>query len=181
VTAGRRGAFLDRDGVLTEAHERDGVPQSPRLASDLRIYPEAPAAVKALRDAGFVVACITNQPEVARGNLDPAELERMHGKLDAEIGLDAILACPHDDADGCDCRKPKPGMLLQAADRFGLDLAASFTVGDRWRDLEAGRSAGTSIVFVDRGYAETKDIAPDAVVGDVKEASEWIIQRAQRP
>ena len=76
------------------------------------------------------------------------------------MSLDAILACPHDDADACDCRKPKPGMLLEAAERFGLDLAASFTVGDRWRDLEAGRSAGTAVVFVDRGYAETKDDRP---------------------
>lgn len=171
--------FLDRDGVLTESTEVGGVPRAPLRAAEMRIYPEARGALERLREAGFRLVCISNQPEIARGNLDPGELEEMERALDAELDLDAILVCPHDDADECDCRKPKPGMLLEAADRLDLDLTSSFTVGDRWRDVEAGRAAGTTVVFVDRGYEEALTSTPDAVVSDVEEASTWIIERAR--
>jgi D-glycero-D-manno-heptose 1,7-bisphosphate phosphatase len=132
--------FLDRDGVLTEARMLDGVPQSPRLASELVILPEAGPACRALAEAGLKLICITNQPEIARKHLDPAELEAMNEILQRELGLDEVVVCPHDDADRCDCRKPLPGMIIDSARRHGIDLASSFTVGDRWRDVDAGRS-----------------------------------------
>jgi D-glycero-D-manno-heptose 1,7-bisphosphate phosphatase len=173
--------FLDRDGVLTEARVLDGVPQSPRLATELVILPEAGPACRALREAGLKLICVTNQPEIARKNLDPAELEAMNEILQREIGLDEVVVCPHDDADGCDCRKPLPGMIVDAAERLGIDLAASFTVGDRWRDVDAGRAAGTVTVFIDRGYDEALREEPDVSVGGIQEASEWIIEQiAQR-
>jgi D-glycero-D-manno-heptose 1,7-bisphosphate phosphatase len=169
--------FLDRDGVLTEASVLDGVPQSPRLASEMRILPEAGPACRRLADAGLTLICVTNQPEIARKNLDPAEVARMNEILQRELGLDEVVVCPHDDADGCDCRKPLPGMILDAARRHGIDLEASFTVGDRWRDVEAGRSASTLTIFVDRGYDEPLRQEPDVTVGGIQEATEWIIER----
>ena len=173
--------FLDRDGVLTEARVLDGVPQSPRLASELVILPEAGPACRALAAAGLKLICITNQPEIARKNLDPAELEAMNEILQRELGLDEVVVCPHDDADGCDCRKPRPGMILEAARRHDIDLPSSFTVGDRWRDVDAGRAAGTVTVFVERGYDESLRERPDVTVGGIQEASEWIIEQiAQR-
>jgi D-glycero-D-manno-heptose 1,7-bisphosphate phosphatase len=172
--------FLDRDGVLSEAKVRDGVPQSPRLASELVILPEAGPACRALAAAGLKLVCVTNQPEIARKNLDPAELEAMNEILQRELGLDEVVVCPHDDGDGCDCRKPLPGMLLDAAQRLDLDLAASFTVGDRWRDVDAGRAAGTATVFIDRGYDEALGEKPDVIVGGIQEASEWIIEQIAR-
>jgi len=173
----KRGVFLDRDGVLTEASVRDGVPQSPRLASEMRILPEAAPACRKLAAAGLALICVTNQPEIARKNLDPAELERMNEILQRELGLDEVVVCPHDDADGCDCRKPLPGMIVDAARRHDIDLAASFTVGDRWRDIEAGRRASTVTIFVDRGYDESLREMPDVTVGGIQEATEWIIER----
>jgi D-glycero-D-manno-heptose 1,7-bisphosphate phosphatase len=173
--------FLDRDGVLTEARVLDGVPQSPRLASELMILPEAGAACRALATAGLKLVCVTNQPEIARKNLDPAELAAMNEILQRELGLDEVVVCPHDDADGCNCRKPLPGMIIQAAERLEIDLAASFTVGDRWRDVDAGKAAGTATVFIDRGYDEALRERPDVSVGGIQEASEWIIEQiAQR-
>ena len=173
----RRAVFLDRDGVLTEAPVVDGHPGSPRLASEMVVFPEAVDACVELERARLLRIVVTNQPEIARGGLDPAELEAMNARLEHELSLDAIIVCPHDDADGCDCRKPKPGMLLAAADRFGIDLPASFTVGDRWRDIDAGRSAGTHTVFIDRGYDEALSGEPDATVGGIEEATRWIIRQ----
>jgi D-glycero-D-manno-heptose 1,7-bisphosphate phosphatase len=172
--------FLDRDGVLTEAPVLDGAPQSPRMASEMRILPEAGPACEALRTVGLALICVTNQPEIARKNLDPVELEAMNEILQRGLGLDEVIVCPHDDADGCDCRKPRPGMILDAARRHGIDLAASFTVGDRWRDVDAGRAAGTVTIFVDRGYDESLGERPDVVVGGIQEASEWIIEQIAR-
>jgi D-glycero-D-manno-heptose 1,7-bisphosphate phosphatase len=175
--SGVRAVFLDRDGVLTEAAVLDGKPQSPRLASEMVILDEAYGACQELERAGLMRICVTNQPEIARGGMDQAELDAMNATLRSELSLDAIIVCPHDDADGCDCRKPKPGMWLAAAERFGIDLGASFTVGDRWRDIDAGRSAGTRNVFIDRGYDEALSGEPDVTVGGIEEATRWIIRQ----
>jgi D-glycero-D-manno-heptose 1,7-bisphosphate phosphatase len=178
----RAAVFLDRDGVLTEAEVVAGVPQSPRLASEMRILDEAQPACRALADAGLLLICITNQPEIARGGLDRAELEAMNEVLQRELGLDEVVVCPHDDEDGCDCRKPRPGMILDAARRHGIELAASFTVGDRWRDIDAGKAAGTVTIFIDRGYDEQLSKRPDVILGGVGQASRWILgQIARQP
>jgi D-glycero-D-manno-heptose 1,7-bisphosphate phosphatase len=104
----------------------------------------------------------------------------MNEILQAELGLDEVMVCPHDEEDRCDCRKPNPGMILDAARRLDIDLPSSFTVGDRWRDVEAGRSAGTVTVFIDRGYDESLRGRPDVTVPGIQEASEWIIERIAR-
>lgn len=173
--------FLDRDGVLTAPlRSADNTPLAPSHADAMEILPEAPAACQALRAAGLMLICITNQPEIARGNLAPAELDRMNQRLELELELDEVIVCPHDDSDACECRKPKPGMILRAAEEHGIELAASFTVGDRWRDIDAGNAAGTGTVFIDRRYDERLLSSPDLVVDGLKGAVEWIIRQTPR-
>ena len=137
-----RAVFLDRDGVLVETKVLDGVPRPATSVDELELLPGVGEACARLHDTGFLLIVVTNQPDVARGSLTTEAVEAMHLELAQALPLDDIAVCMHDDADGCDCRKPQPGMLLAAARRFGIDLAASFLVGDRWRDVEAAQRAG---------------------------------------
>lgn len=171
----KRAVFLDRDGVLSRALVRDGKPYAPSSAAEFEILPEAAGCLAELKRLGFLLIVVTNQPEVARGTLPPAELEAMHAALRAQLPLDEILCCPHDDAGACECRKPRPGLLIEAADRHGIDLARSFLIGDRWRDIEAGAAAGCRTVWIDRGYREKPPrVEADARVGSLAEAVAWI-------
>ena len=171
----RRAVFLDRDGVVVRALVSGGLPRSASTLEELEILPDVEEACSVLKEAGFALVVVTNQPEIARGTLDAEIVERQNDALRSALPLDEVLVCPHDDSDGCDCRKPKPGMLVDAAARLGLDLASSFMVGDRWRDVEAGRRAGCRVVFVDRSYDEQLGQEPDAVVPDLGAAARWIL------
>jgi D-glycero-D-manno-heptose 1,7-bisphosphate phosphatase len=166
----RPAVFLDRDGVLNETHVVDGTPHPPATPSDLRVIPSAAEACRDLREAGYVLVVVTNQPDIARGTETMSNVEAVNEAVAAEVPIDEFVICPHDDVDGCACRKPKPGMLLDAADRLQIDLEHSFMVGDRWRDIEAGRRAGCTTVYVDRGYTERKPEKPDVVVNELVEA-----------
>ena len=174
-----RAVFLDRDGVLVRAPVVDGTPRSIRRVDDLELEDGALEACIALRDAGYLLVGVTNQPDVARGTLSRQALDEMHARLAELLPLDEIRVCPHDDADGCACRKPKPGMLLDAAREHDIALERSFLVGDRWRDVEAGRSAGCSCVFLDREYSEPMPVRPDVAVRDLDEAVAWILARSR--
>jgi D-glycero-D-manno-heptose 1,7-bisphosphate phosphatase len=169
--------FLDRDGVLNAPVVHDGLPYPPRSTAELELLPGVAEACAALTDAGFRLICVSNQPDIARGTLPSRVVAEINAQLQARLGLDDIVICPHDDADLCACRKPRPGMLLEAAARLDLDLMRSVTVGDRWRDVEAGRSAGTLTVFIDRGYAEPAPVGVDLTVGELEEAVGWIISK----
>ncbi|HEY8547880.1 MAG TPA: HAD family hydrolase [Acidimicrobiales bacterium] len=175
ASAGRRAVFLDRDGVLNRAFVRDGRPHPPARVDDLEVLPGVAAAVERLREAGFATVVVTNQPDIARGTATRAGVDAIHRALRSVVPVDDVLVCPHDDADGCGCRKPRPGLLVEAARRRGLDLAASVMVGDRWRDVEAGRRAGCRTVFVDRGYDEPRPAGSDAEVPDLPAAVTWIL------
>lgn len=177
MSARRRAVFLDRDGVLVATEVRDGKPIAALTLEAFAILPEAPAAVAALKAAGFVTVVATNQPEMARGNVDSATMEAMHARLKAAMPIDAVYVCPHDSGEGCGCRKPAPGMLVQAADDLDLDLPASYMVGDRWRDVGAGRAAGCTTVLIERGYTEPERLEPDLTAGDVAEAAALILDR----
>ncbi|GHD57371.1 D,D-heptose 1,7-bisphosphate phosphatase [Thalassobaculum fulvum] len=177
MSARRRAVFLDRDGVLVATEVRDGKPIAALTLDGFAILPEAPAAVAALKAAGFVTVVATNQPEMARGNVDSATMEAMHARLKAAMPIDAVYVCPHDSGEGCGCRKPAPGMLVQAADDLDLDLPASYMVGDRWRDVGAGRAAGCTTVLIERGYTEPERLEPDLTAGDVAEAAALILDR----
>lgn len=172
--------FLDRDGVLNEPAVRDGRPYPPRGLDEVRLLPGVPQACRQLSDAGLKLVCVTNQPDIARGTQDPVAVAAINAHLRRVLGLDDVVTCPHDDPDGCQCRKPMPGMLFDAAQRLDLDLSRSVTVGDRWRDIDAGRAAGTLTVYVDRGYRERAPEGPDLIVRELEEAVEWIIEKLQR-
>jgi len=155
----------------------DGVPRPAPSVDELELLSGVAEACARLRDAGFLLIVVTNQPDVARGSLTSEVVEAMHLELAQALPLDDIAVCMHDDADGCDCRKPQPGMVLAAARRFGIDLTASFFVGDRWRDVEAAHRAGCRAVFVDRSYDEELMSQPDATVSDLGEAADWILRQ----
>ncbi len=171
----RRAVFLDRDGVINRAVVRDGKPYPPADADHVEVLPGVAAALRRLKAAGYLLIVVTNQPDVARGTQTLAAVEAIHARLASELPIDDFRACYHDDGDMCECRKPKPGLILSAAREHGVDLPASVMVGDRWRDVEAGKLAGCRTVFVDYGYAERRPENPDVVVGSLEQATTWIL------
>ena len=177
VGARRRAVFLDRDGVINRAFVRDGKPFPPPTPQELEILPGVPEALRELKANGFQLLLVTNQPDVGRGKLSVQTLGAMHEDLRAHLPLDDILVCCHTDQDKCDCRKPMPGMIIEAARKHNIDLAASFMVGDRWRDIDAGYNAGCKTILIDYGYSERPpDHEPDLRVGSLREAADWIIR-----
>jgi D-glycero-D-manno-heptose 1,7-bisphosphate phosphatase len=127
-----------------------------------------------LRTLGFALVVVTNQPDVARGDLEVEVVDAVHRELRQRVVIDGLYVCLHDDADGCGCRKPAPGLLVAAATDLGLDLTRSVMVGDRWRDVEAGRRAGCRTVHLDRGYDERLPEGADLVAFSLAEAVRWI-------
>jgi D-glycero-D-manno-heptose 1,7-bisphosphate phosphatase len=178
----RRAAFLDRDGVLNRAEVRDFKPYSPRRLRDFILLPGVPDAVARLKQAGLLVVVVTNQPDIGNGFVTESVMMQMHARLRARVPVDDIRMCPHSQTDGCDCRKPKPGMLLAAAADYGIDLKASFMVGDRFSDMLAGAAAGCYTIFLRRGYAESRNrrVEADAVVRSFPEATRLILSRLER-
>jgi D-glycero-D-manno-heptose 1,7-bisphosphate phosphatase len=171
----RRAVFLDRDGVINRAVLRHGKPYPPARIEDLEVLPGVPAALMRLREAGFHIIVVTNQPDVARGTQRRAVVDAMHDRLGSSLPIDEFRVCDHDDRDACGCRKPKAGLLEAAARDAGLSLTASFMVGDRWRDVEAGRRAGCTTIFIDHGYEEEPPEHPDATVPSLPDAVDWIL------
>jgi D-glycero-D-manno-heptose 1,7-bisphosphate phosphatase len=175
----RPAVFLDRDGTLNREFVRDDRPYPPARLEEFELYPGVPEACDRLARAGFVLVVATNQPDVGRGTRDRALVEAMHAKLRQSIPAIALVqACFHAGAEHgqpCACRKPAPGLLQDAAHRLGLDLARSWMVGDRWRDVDCGRAAGCRTVFIDRGYAEALRARPDFAVRDLGEAAGIIL------
>lgn len=169
----KRAVFLDRDGVLNPPEFRAGGLRAPSTLGAFQPYPFAAGAVASLRAAGLLCIVVTNQPDVAMGDLAPDVLDAMHARLAREVPVDAIYVCPHASGEGCDCRKPRPGLLRRAADEWGIELGASFLVGDRWRDIDAGRSVGCTTVLVAGGDAG--DAAPDHRAADLTEAARLIL------
>ena len=175
----RRAVFLDRDGVLNEAVVRGGKPHPPAAVVDLRIPAGTAEALARLKERDFLLLVVTNQPDVARGTQQREAVEEMERRLRAMLPLDDVLTCYHDDRDGCDCRKPRPGLMRRAAQQYGIDLSRSYLIGDRWRDVEAGVNAGCKTVWIDCSYTEQAPVSgPDARVRSLPEAVDWILTRA---
>jgi D-glycero-D-manno-heptose 1,7-bisphosphate phosphatase len=172
-----RAVFLDRDGVLNRAPVREGRPGTATSLEELEILPGVMEACQLLRTGGFVLVVVTNQPDVARGLIPRDRVEAIHRHLRAHIPLDDVRVCFHDDQDGCACRKPLPGLLLSAARDWRIDLARSFMVGDRWRDIDAGHAAGCTSVLLDHRYLEELRDEPDARFASLLEAARWIIEQ----
>jgi D-glycero-D-manno-heptose 1,7-bisphosphate phosphatase len=172
----RRAIFLDRDGVISANVRRDGRPVAPTSMADFRILPGVEEATRRLKDLGFVLIVVTNQPDISTGRNTMAMLDRMHDEMRRRLPLDEIKVCIHVDADHCDCRKPKPGMLLDAARERGIDPSKSIMIGDRWRDIEAGQAAGCSTILIDGEGHQEKPSTPDKIVRSLPEAVAYIIE-----
>ena len=153
----RPAVFLDRDGVIVEARIVAGV-ALPEVGPDAVVIPaDVPAGVARLRHAGYALVVVTNQPDVARGTTSMEVVDAINERLGNELALDAVYVCVHDNTDGCSCRKPGPGMLLDAATDLDLDLGSSWLIGDRWVDIGAAASAGVRSVLLDRPYSWAAD------------------------
>jgi len=180
-TIKQRAVFLDRDGVINCAVVRDGKPYPPYSKDELQIPSDVPEALARLQTEGFRLMVVTNQPDVARGIQTRAGVEGIHQAiLDFGLPIDSFRVCYHDDCDDCDCRKPKPGMLIDVAREQGLVLGDCFMVGDRWRDIAAGRQAGCKTILIDYDYDEIEFCEPHVRVHSLSEAVDWILTQSSR-
>ena len=153
------------------------LPYAITALEDLDVLDGAEDAVRRFKEAGFLTVVVSNQPDVASGAVTRETVERINDALVDRLAVDAVFVCYDPEAD---CYKPRPGMFLEAAQRHGIDLSRSYMVGDRWRDVGAGKAAGCFTVFIDCGYAEPLSDAPDATVGSVAGAADMILSLAAK-
>jgi D-glycero-D-manno-heptose 1,7-bisphosphate phosphatase len=176
----RRAVFLDRDGVINRVVVRNGKPHPPSSPKDFELYDDVIDACARLKAASFLLVVITNQPDVGRGVQSREAVEAMHLKLQSALpSLDRIEICYHGGGrhgQPCDCRKPRPGLILRAAAELNIDLKESYVIGDRWRDIDCARAAGCRAIFIDRGYKEKLRQAPDVTVANFKEAVNAVLR-----
>jgi D-glycero-D-manno-heptose 1,7-bisphosphate phosphatase len=172
----RRAIFLDRDGVINRAFVREGIPTPPKNLSDVEVIVGVKGAIKLLTESNFVVVVVTNQPDVARGTVTRESVESINSYLGNELGIKYFFTCFHDDGQGCDCRKPKPGLLRNAANELDLDLQNSYMVGDRWRDMAAGQAVGCHCLFIEYKYEEKPPVLPYTRVSSLAEAVDFILE-----
>lgn len=172
-----KAVFLDRDGVIVIPHFREGRSFAVRSMADFHLYPDAYESLVRLKENGFLLIVVTNQPDVGRGLISSETLEKMNLFLFQNLPIDDIRVCPHTKEEGCGCKKPKPGLLQSASKDFNIDCTASYMVGDRQSDVEVGRAVGCKTVFIDLGYtAETKPENADFFSRNLKEAAHWIVK-----
>lgn len=148
----KRAIFFDRDGVINSVLIKEGKPFSPRKYKEFKLLSGVRDVLFKLKEGGFLCIIVTNQPDVARGFMKLEELEKMHKLIKKNLPIDDIMTCIHDDQDNCGCRKPKPGMLIEAARKWNIDLKNSVIVGDTWKDIEAGRSVECKTILLDAPY-----------------------------
>ena len=148
----KQAVFFDRDGVLNELIKRDGGFYSPQSFDQFKTYDTAKNVINELKQRGFLSIVVSNQPDIARGHLTQTELEKMTKILFEELSIDDIFYCIHDDHDNCDCRKPKPGLLMQAVKKWNINLQESYMVGDTWKDAEAAKNANIDFILLNRNY-----------------------------
>jgi D-glycero-D-manno-heptose 1,7-bisphosphate phosphatase len=170
-----RAIFLDRDGVLNRALVREGKPFPPRALAEVEILPGVPEALLALKEAGFILITVSNQPDVARGTLSRDTVDSINAYLGERMPMDRFIMCYHDSSDNCLCRKPKPGMLLEGALEFNIDLSGSYMIGDRWRDVEAGINAGCKTFFIEYGYDERQPESYNFATSSLFKAAQKIL------
>jgi len=166
----RRAIFLDRDGTLNKVFIKNGLPSSPSSFNKFEILPGVKESLLKLKKLNFVCLLITNQPDVSRGKIIKKTVIQMNNFLKNEIKLDDIFVCYHDDHDNCECRKPKPGLLLNAKKKWNIDLNKSYMIGDRWKDVKAGINAGCKTVFINNNYKENKEVKANFIADSLLNA-----------
>lgn len=173
----KKAIFLDRDGVLNKVILKNGKPHPPANLQELSLSDDVHSALNTLKSQGFLLIGATNQPDVARGTTQRDAVEAINKTLMSLLPLTEIRACYHDDADACACRKPLPGLLLTAAEEHGIDLQQSIMIGDRWKDIEAGKNAGCKTIWLRCDYDEIQPPrAPDFIADSLSQAAQWIFK-----
>jgi len=172
-----KAVFLDRDGVVNKAVVINQKPYPPANKSKLEILPNVALALHNLCGDGYKLIVVTNQPDVARGKVTVETVSEMNLYLQSLLPIDEFICCFHDDSDNCECRKPKPGAIINAVQKHNIDISQSFMVGDRWRDIEAGEAAGCKTIFIDYGYNEKQPVSWDYRVKSLYEASKIILEK----
>jgi len=170
--SGVRAVFLDRDGTLMEEVHYCGDP------GKVKVYPGVSEALRKLKETGFLTIIVTNQSGIARGLITEAQYQAVQNELLRQIGaglIDAAYFCPDAPETHSIRRKPEPGMVLEAAAAYDLDLAASYFIGDKSADIECGRRAGTRTVLVLTGYGAEQRCSPDFRAKDLTQAVQWIL------
>src|SRR6476659_8355743 len=170
----KQAVFFERDGVLNAAKTDKQQQVSPLTLGELHLNETAAPLLKKLKLAGFVLITTTNQPGLSRGYQNRRELDRMHDRIRKVFPLDDILVCPHDETDRCPCRKPKPGLLVEAAFKWHLDLDRSFVISDKWQDAEAARTAGCTSLLIDSPFLGK--VHRDFVLSDLDAVVEKILR-----
>lgn len=167
---------MDRDGVINQSIIVNGKPFPPKNFAEFELYPDTKKALSALKQEGYFLVVVTNQPDVGRGTLKRESVEEIHNNMQELLPIDDIRVC-YDDGRLVDTefRKPNPGMLLSASKEFELDLSRSFMIGDRWKDIDAGKKAGCKTIFINRNYDETLNEIPDFTVSSLWNAAEIIL------
>lgn len=148
----KRAVFIERDAILNEVKPGPKHQITPLTLEEFKLVKEAKEPLQRLKDSGFVLIVTTNQPGLSRGYQSRRELDRMHDLLNRFFPIDDLLICPHDESDHCPCRKPRPGLLMEAAYKWQLNLDHSFVISDKWQDSEAARTAGCTSLLVDSPY-----------------------------
>ena len=174
----KKAVFLDRDGVINKAFIKNGLPESPNSLSELEILPRVKESILRLKKLNFICLLVTNQPNVTRGKIDKSTVIKMNNFLKKKIQLDDIFVCYHDDKDHCNCRKPKPGLLLKAGKKWNVDYKQSFMIGDQWRDIQAGKNAGCKTIYLDYNYKDIKPQNPSFITDTLLNAV-YIIEKIQ--
>jgi D-glycero-D-manno-heptose 1,7-bisphosphate phosphatase len=151
--AGRPAVFLDRDGVVNAVRMDGTVATCPRDVDELEIPDGTGGQLERLKAAGFALIVVSNQPDVARGQITREAVERINARLAEVLGIDAVYWCPHDNGDGCTCRKPRPGLIVQGARALGVELSRSCLIGDRWVDVAAARAAGIDGILLEHAFS----------------------------
>lgn len=171
----KRAIFFDRDGVITVSKRINGKGFAPRGLTDFCFYEDAKSSLRKTRDAGFLNIVVSNQPDIATGLLQPSVLNEMNKILFQELALDDVFNCQHISENNCNCRKPKPGMIYTAVEKFEIDLSSSWIIGDRDSDIQAGIIAGVQTIFIDRRWVTENGFDADYRCDSLYDAVDLIL------
>ena len=176
-TLNNKAVFLDRDGVINRSLVKDGKPFPPHSLDVFEILPEIPESLLFLKKKGFMLIVLTNQPDVGRGKQKRKIVEKMNNYLLEQLPLDGIYVCWHGKDGECNCRKPLPGLLFKAVKDWEIDIQKSYLIGDRWRDIDMGVTAGCKTIFIDYQYNECLNFSPNYKTYSIKDAVNWIVKK----
>ncbi len=169
-------AFLDRDGVIVVPEFRDGRSYAPTTLADFDYFPDTLAALTRLKQAGYLLIVVTNQPDVGNGITSRSVIDKMHYRMQQELPIDHIETCFHAQHANCGCRKPNLGLFINAFKKFNIDQQRSLIIGDRSSDITAGKKLNLTTFFIDYQYNERLDTTPDYTCKNLTECA-GIIER----